>query len=332
MADRYFVNSSNPNEIQTILIRKNEERIILIGTQQHRPITGPRSFIGSFVYDVNKWSKMMFVHQALRQVLLNKENDWTILLCTQGYGKLQIETIKQYFNQISKSDGSKTVRYIKEIINLNEILFYINRGDNKTNRNLYMIAELIFFCHGDVRGISPWMRDIPMSTDPYIDKKFAENIESYAFAPDAKIYSYACRTGLGNPKIDKKANGLDPMEKNSVAQALANATGATVYAYLRRTSYYDTLLNYDERDFIDAVHFYILKDRDKREYNGYTQFQGKPLTSEQQKIFYELNTIWNEGKYLVEEDILYPKGARHPVTYDEIPEGVTSNMKTFWKM
>ncbi|WP_287054743.1 hypothetical protein [Treponema sp.] len=210
-------------------------------------------------------------------------------------------------------------------------LFYI-RGDNKTNRNLYMIAELIFFCHGDVRGISPWMRDIPMSTDPYIDKKFAENIESYAFAPDAKIYSYACRTGLGNPKIDKKANGLDPMEKNSVAQALANATGATVYAYLRRTSYYDTLLNYDERDFIDAVHFYILKDRDKREYNGYTQFQGKPLTSEQQKIFYELNTIWNEGKYLVEEDILYPKGARHPVTYDETPEGVTSNMKTFWKM
>ena len=125
MADRYFVNSSNPNEIQTILIRKNEERIILIGTQQHRPITGPRSFIGSFVYDVNKWSKMMFVHQALRQVLLNKENDWTILLCTQGYGKLQIETIKQYFNQISKSDGSKTVRYIKEIINLNEILLYI---------------------------------------------------------------------------------------------------------------------------------------------------------------------------------------------------------------
>lgn len=119
------------------------------------------------------------------------------------------------------------------------------------------------------------------------------------------------------------------MEKDSVAQALANAT---FYAYLRRTSYYDTLLNYDERDFIDAVHFYIRKDRDKREYNGYTQFQDKSLTSEQQKIFDELNTIWNEGIYLVEEDILYPKGARHPVTYDKTPEGVTSNIKTFWKM
>ena len=167
MADRYYVNSSKTKETQTVYIRRNEERIILIGTQQLRPITGPKSFIGSFVYDVNKWSKMMFVHQALRQVLSNKEKDWTILLCIQGYGKLQIESIKKYFNQILKSDGSKTVRYIKEITNLNEILLYINRGDNKTNRNFYMITELIFFSHGDVRGISPWMGDIPMFTDPY---------------------------------------------------------------------------------------------------------------------------------------------------------------------
>ena len=91
MPERYYVNSSKVNEVQTILIKKNEERIILIGTQQHRPITGPSSFIGSFIFDVNKWSKMMFVHQALRQVLLNKEKDWTILLCTEGYGNLQIK-------------------------------------------------------------------------------------------------------------------------------------------------------------------------------------------------------------------------------------------------
>ena len=49
MADRYYVNSSNTKETQTVYIRRNEERIILIGTQQHRPITGPKSFIGSFV-------------------------------------------------------------------------------------------------------------------------------------------------------------------------------------------------------------------------------------------------------------------------------------------
>lgn len=332
MSDRYFVNSSKPNQVQTVMFRKDEERIIVIGTQQHRPIHDFPSFLGSFVYDVNKWSKMMFVHQALREVLLNKENAWTILLCTQGYGKIQIQTIKNYFNKITKSNGSPTVRYIKEISSLNEILDYINRGDKKTNRNYYMITRLIFFCHGDVRGISPWMGDIPNSFDPYIDKQFVEQIESYAFDPDAKIYSYACRTGLGNFKIDKEANGMNPMTENSVAQALADATGATVYAYLRRTSYYDTLLNYDERDFIDAVHFYILKDKTNREYKGYSYLKDiKKLSPEQQKKFNDLDSIWNGNKYLVEGEIIYPEGARYPVTYDETPKGLSTNMNVFRK-
>ncbi len=122
------------------------------------------------------------------------------------------------------------------------------------------------------------------------------------------------------------------MKEESVAQVFANVTGATVCAYLRRTSYYDTLLNYDERDFIDAVHFYIRKDCDKREYNGYTQFQENPiLTAEQLKKFNDLDSIWNGEKYLVEGEILYPDGARYPVTYDEPPTGVDPDMKTFRK-
>ena len=330
MADRYFVDSSKVIELQTVYIRKNEERIILIGTQQHRPINDPKSLVGSIIYDVNKWSKMMFVHQALREVLLNKENEWTILLCTQGYEKKQIETIKKYFNNILKSDGSRTVHYIKEITNLEELLYYINQGDKKTNRNIYMITGLIFYSHGDVRGISPWMGDIPMPTDSYIDKQFVKRIESYAFDPEAKIYSYACRTGIGNKKIDKDVHGMNPMTENSIAQALADATGATVYAYLKRTSYYNTLLNNDERDFIDAVHFYILKDKDKREYKGYTEFNEKPvLSNEQLERFNFLDTIWNGNKYLVDGEILYPEGARYPVTYDDTPRGLDSNMKIF---
>lgn len=302
MSEKYYVDSSKVYEMQTVFIRKKEERIILIGTQQHRPINNLKSFIGSFVYDVNKWSKMMFVHQALRQVLLNKEKDWTILLCTQGYGKLQLETIKKYFNQILKSDGSKTVRYIKEITNLNDILFYINRGDRNTNRNLYMITELIFFSHGDVRGISPWMGDIPMLSDPYIDQKFVEAIESYAFNPDATIYSYACRTGLGNPKIDKEATGLDPMKEKSVAQALANATGATVYAYFRRTDYSNTLLNEKERIIVE---------------NKYSK-----LTEEEKVEYKHLYEIWMTNKYEVEGEILYPKGARYPINAADTPKGL----------
>lgn len=62
MANRYYVDSSNTKENQTVYIRRNEERIVFIGSQIHRPIEDPKSFIGAFLFDVNKWSKMMFVH------------------------------------------------------------------------------------------------------------------------------------------------------------------------------------------------------------------------------------------------------------------------------
>lgn len=72
------------------------------------------------------------------------------------------------------------------------------------------------------------------------------------------------------------------MSSESVAQTLANATGAVVYAYERRTSYENTLLTIDERDFIDAVHFYIRKDRTKREYDGYKELENKSELSDKE--------------------------------------------------
>lgn len=45
----------------------------------------------------------------------------------------------------------------------------------------------------------------------------------------------------------------------------------------------------------------------------------------------DLDSIWNGEKYLVEGEILYPDGARYPVTYDETPTGVDPDMKTFRK-
>ena len=310
MADRYYVNSSNTKETQTVYIRRNEERIVFIGSQIHRPIDDLKSFIGAFLFDVNKWSKMMFVHQALREVDQNKENDWTVLLCTQGYTPLQINTIKNYFNRILKKDGSQTVRYIKEITNLDEILYYINRGDETTNRRLYMISKLVFFCHGDVRGLSPWMGDIKTDFYPYIDEGFVSKIERFPFDSAAEIYSYGCRTGLGNRKIDKSTKELDPMCENSLAQVLANTTGANVFAYLRRTDYSDTLLNEKERDVVE---------------NKYSN-----LTEEEKIEYKQLYEIWMTNKYEVDGEILYPKGARYPVTAADTPEGLPLDMKMYW--
>lgn len=308
MADRYFVNSSKVNEMQIVRIERNKERIVFIGSQIHRPINDAKSLAESIVLDVNKWSKMMFVHQGLREVILNKEKNWTVLLCIKGYTKRQIETIKKYFNNIFKSDGTQTVRKIKEITNLEEILCYINHGDEITNRRLYMIRKLVFYCHGNVRGLSPWMPSVPTVLDDYIDKTFVEKIEKYAFGPSSEIYSYACRSGLGNLKIDKDARGMNPMPEKSLAQAFADITGATVYAYLRRTWYGDSLLNSNERRQVENLS--KISDYEKIKNN----------------YLYE---IWKTKKYEIDGEILYPKGARHPVRADETPIGVPSGMKIF---
>lgn len=45
-----------------------------------------------------------------------------------------------------------------------------------------------------------------------------------------------------------------------------------------------------------------------------------------------ISPIWNGNKYLVDGEILYPEGARYPVTYDDTPRGLDSNMKIFWKI
>ena len=45
MSEKYYVDSSKVYEMQTVFIRKKEERIILIGTQQHKPINNLKSFI-----------------------------------------------------------------------------------------------------------------------------------------------------------------------------------------------------------------------------------------------------------------------------------------------
>ena len=123
---------------------------------------------------------------------------------------------------------------------------------------------------------------------------------------DATIYSYACRTGLGNSKIDKEANDMNPMTENSIAQALANATGATVYAYFRRTDYSNTLLNEKERIIVE---------------NKYSK-----LTEEEKVEYKHLYEIWMTNKYEVEGEILYPKGARYPINAADTPKGVPLSM------
>lgn len=94
-------------------------------------------------------------------------------------------------------------------------------------------------------------------TEYSFEKEQAEELNKDAFAFGANIYLFSCRAGIGNPDIDKSIyknpNGskTDPnnryniLSQESIAQKIANSTKATVFAYLRRTDYIETLFTTD---------------------------------------------------------------------------------------
>lgn len=304
-------------------IKKQEENIIIIGTNQHRGGT-TRDKIVDFAIDtlfyerdVNKYSKMMFVHQALREVRLNTDKKWTILLCTQKYTAKQIKKIKAAFYDEEEMKNCVANVIDIGIWELSKIINYINFGDINGNtksmkRKCIKVAHLSVYSHGIVGAFLFWMYDLLPGR--YFDKDWASKFKKEAFTSDAKIYSYACRTGLGNKNFDLAKGNLDLMEDKSLAQALVDATGATVYAYYRRTSYEDTLLTKNERDKIEAYAKFSKEEK-----------KSVKLTDEETKLY----EIWCTNKYFVDSDILYPKGALNPVRADSTPIGLATSMVTF---
>lgn len=293
------------------LFEEKEERIIIIGTQQHR---GGNFIISQFIgggilgQPVSKYNKMMFVHQALREVKLGKDKMWTVLLCTQGYSTKQIEEIKNAFN--NKETMNCSVNDIIEIgdNDLDSIINYINLADTKKNteikkREYIKISHLSIYSHGLPDGIYLWMDDVP----PYqkaFNKAEVLKLKESAFSENSQIYCYSCRTGIGNDAEDFTKSKIDPDTDNSIAQNIANVTGATVHAYQSRTSYEDTLVKPEDRKKIEAM-------------------RSKADAIPDYSLLYE---IWESETYIVDKAILYPEGALNPVKADTTPKGLKYRM------
>lgn len=295
------------------LFEEKEEEIIIIGTQQHRGgnfITSQVISGGILGKDVSQYNKMMFVHQAIREVRLNKYKKWTILLCTGGYSLNQIRKIKAAF--YDKEEMADCVNDIIEIgdNDIDSIINYINFSDVKKNteikkREYVKISHLSIYSHGLPDGIYLWMDDVP----PYqkaFNREEIEKLKESAFSENSEIYCYSCRTGIGNNSEDFTKKGSNPNICNSIAQIIANVTGAKVYAYQKRTSYEDTLV--------------------KREYRTAIENSDNSMEIQDYEL---LSEIWTSKKYLVDGAIFYPKGAFNPVKADSTPKGLTSEMCSY---
>lgn len=199
-------------------------------------------FIGSEEWYDSFWLKMMFMAPGFsmgdgRLKKLRKAEKNTVAFVDVGYTKLEklpIELLKNKLNinviTINSSDD-----IIKYMNNRSE-----TQQDNETKKCL--LQDVIFFCHGLPGKIAlnyNGTKDISLSESNF------SSINKDVFLEDGRIYSYACRTGIGTALDlrfrEKFESDKDAHPEESLAQKMADHFSIEVYAYLTRTWYGDVL-------------------------------------------------------------------------------------------
>jgi hypothetical protein len=308
-------------------VLSGDERIIVIGTQQHS-----ESLVRNIspFHDVGPNSKFMFVHQALRKIRLNLDLKWTILLCEKGYTEGQLAKIKSTFEEIRSEVGEQVVAIYKTVSSPEEIIDYVNKGKDRKHDK---VCRMLFYSHGVVGKITPWMHGL-FEGDVF-DKSVVRKISKEAFSGDADVYSFACRTGLGNPQIDKsvyinreKNTRYDLLLNQSLAQNIADASTAIVYAYLKRTYYGDTLFSSDELDFLDACDAVRNDEEQERPTIKYEHIIKQGPNDKEKSRYKRLNEI-RRSDIMVDGGKFRKTGALHPVRAADTPEGLPDDMKMY---
>ncbi len=340
-------------ENKTLISRFVLENIHIIGTQQHngdftkgmlKDITGE---------NVGANAKFMFIHQSLRRVILNPEHNHTILLCAQGYSAKQKKIAIDRFLELECS--------VWEIDSIKQAINYINtknpedESEIKAERLVKKIERVFIYSHGIVNKILLGMGQYSEGDEKYqFTKEEAKKINPLSFTTGSKFYCFSCRTGLGNPKIDKTiyksqiknstsygTNSLGIPTSNdtfetvalplysaqSLAQAIANSGQINTFAYLCRSDYEDTLNTPDELDFHDAYRAGFFGEKRKRKNYSELAKNGKP-TKDEKARYKELETRIKR-RVLVDKMCFDPQGASHPIKGGTTPVGLPQDMKTF---
>lgn len=130
-----------------------------------------------------------------------------------------------------------------EIDSAAELVAFINKRVEEKRE----IKQLDIFAHGVVFNIEFGYEIEGKDASYRFGPAQASQLQPDAFAFGANIFSYACRTGLGVDETALVSEGQEHYEL-SLAQKLADATGATIHAYPRRSLYDQTYGSDAERD------------------------------------------------------------------------------------
>jgi hypothetical protein len=215
--------TTRPDDPITLAKASQYESIVIVGTENHD-------------WHENRVNKAMFMMQGIRRLkLYPKEHKKTVFLFAQEY---PADLLAAFKSAVEKHDGA-----VKTLSSNDELLSELNK--RKEN-----IKRIDIYSHGVVHFLLFGLQ-CSYALQTQFTHGDATKLQKSPYAFNAEIYSYACRTGLGNPAIDQSAtvNGkkLDPMEDTSLAQHIADKTRVNTYAYLRRTDYVDTFGSKSDR-------------------------------------------------------------------------------------
>lgn len=192
-------------------------------------------------HDNGSGNKMMFIGQAVRELAQFKrfhpDLSRTLVVFTPDYNKAMLDA--------ARDSAEAYAAEMVEISTTQELIDYINHG---RNRQRSPIRQLSLFSHGVPQQIA-FGYQLPGHLQMSLDVLDHTDISPQAFSENARLDSYACRTGMGNLSDHPIEDGVQffPQTNESLAQLLANHLRIKVRAFIRRSDYKNTWDSFSER-------------------------------------------------------------------------------------
>nr|WP_315446981.1 hypothetical protein [uncultured Pseudomonas sp.] len=194
-----------------------------------------------------KGNKMRFINQGIRQLTKypagtpNFSVQRVFLVFKNDYPDNLLAALKDV---VENQHGAQ----YREMDSISGVVDFIATRQRRGRE----IKQLDFFSHGVVGSIELGY-ELDKNDSYRLRDAQAQMFKPEAFAYGAKIYSYACRTGLGIDADFKVNEGEDPHYERSLAQILANSTQTTVWAFPRRSNYDTTYGTSAERESVPGI-------------------------------------------------------------------------------
>lgn len=205
------------------------------GAGSSPPAQGPELIaVAGSQHDPSSGNKMMFIGQAVRELRLFKNR-------SPDKARTLIVFTPEYTEVMLKAARDSADFYEAEVVTIataQELIDYVNSGKDRAKSP---VEHLSLFSHGVPLEIA-FGYALPQAAQMALTMENSTSLSPAAFTKTARVDSYACRTGMGNPEdhVSESAVQMSPQPEDSLAQLLANHLNVKLKAFITRSDYSHT--------------------------------------------------------------------------------------------